>query len=39
VRNIVGEYDTMMHASKTIVNAMITTATIAQRVLFILIMV
>ena len=38
VRNIVGEYDAMIHASKTIASAMIITATIAQRVLFILIM-
>jgi hypothetical protein len=38
VRNIVGEYDVMIHASKTIANAMIITATIRQRVLFILIM-
>ena len=38
VRNIVGEYDAMIHASKMIVNAMIITATIRQRVLFILIM-
>ena len=38
VRSIVGEYDAMMHASKTIANAMIITATIMQRVLFILIM-
>ena len=38
VRNIVGEYDAMIHASKTIANAMITTAIIAQRVLFIMIM-
>ena len=38
VRNIVGEYDAMRHASKMIANAMIITATIAQRVLFIMIM-
>ena len=38
VRNIVGEYDAMIHASKMIENAMIITATIRQRVLFILIM-
>ena len=38
VRNIVGEYDAIIHASKMIANAMIITATIMQRVLFILIM-
>lgn len=38
VRNIVGEYDAMIHASKMIASAMIITATIAQRVLFIMIM-
>ena len=38
VRNIVGEYDAMIHASKIIASAMIITATIAQRVLFIMIM-
>ena len=38
VRNIVGEYDAMIHASKTIANAMMIIATIAQRVLFIMIM-
>nr|DAN23517.1 MAG TPA_asm: hypothetical protein [Bacteriophage sp.] len=38
VRNMVGEYDAMMHASKMIANAMIIIATIAQAILFILIM-
>jgi hypothetical protein len=38
VRNIVGEYDAMIHASKMIANAMIITAIIAQAILFILIM-
>ena len=38
VRSMVGEYDAMMHASKTIANAMIIIATIAQAILFILIM-
>lgn len=37
VRNIVGKYDAMMHTSKTIANAMIITAIIAQAILFILI--
>ena len=35
---MVGEYDAMMHASKMIANAMIIIATIAQAILFILIM-
>ena len=38
VRNIVGEYDVMIHTSKMIANAMIITATIAQAILFMLIM-
>ena len=38
VRNIVGEYDAMIHASKMIANAMIITAIIAQAILFMLIM-
>ena len=38
VRNMVGEYDAMMHASKMIANAIIIIATIAQAILFILIM-
>ena len=38
VKNIVGEYDAMIHASKVIASAMIITAAIRQRVLFILIM-
>ena len=38
VRNIVDEYDVIRYTSKVIANAMIITATIRQRVLFILIM-
>ena len=38
VRNVVGEYDAMIHASNMIASAMMITATIAQRVLFIMIM-
>ena len=38
VRNIVGEYDAIIHASKMIANAMIITAIIAQAILFMLIM-
>ena len=38
VRNIVCEYDAMIHASKMIANAMIITAIIAQAILFMLIM-
>ena len=38
VRNIVGEYDAMIHTSKMIANAMIIIATIAQAILFMLIM-
>jgi hypothetical protein len=38
VRSIVGEYDVMINTSRMITNAMIDTAIIVQRVLFILIM-
>ena len=38
VRSIVGEYDAITNASRIITNAMIDTAIIVQRVLFILIM-
>ena len=38
VKSIVGEYDAITNASRIITNAMIDTAIIVQRVLFILIM-
>ena len=38
VSNIVGEYDAMIYALKMIASAMMITATIAQRVLFIMVM-
>ena len=38
VKSIVGEYDAITNASRMITNAMIDTAIIVQRVLFILIM-
>lgn len=37
VRNIVGEYDAMIHTSKMIASAMIDIAIVVQRVLFIMI--